>query len=179
MLKWLSISALGLLSSCYPSPEACRHWSWRNSSSYTCHSPFRPYFYVLFPQGGQDLSLQPLLCVPSSDTASGVPPGAGGAEDVWGQVDAVQAQMYPFDGRGLKFLCTSLSPCCPCSPVTRLQHCSEEEERSAAQNCSCFHPSVSAPLKGHRSPTYPNQLNSQKQINHCTPQHSGQTFPGA
>lgn len=115
MLKWLSISALGLLSSRYPSPEACPYWSWRNSSSYPCHLPFRPYLYVLFSQGGQDLSLQPLLCVTSSDAPSGVPPGAGGAVDTWGQVDAVQAQMCPLDGRGLKSLCISPSPSCPCS----------------------------------------------------------------
>jgi len=42
------------------------------------------------------LFLQPLLCIPSSDAPSGMPPEARGAEDVWGQVDAVEAQMCPF-----------------------------------------------------------------------------------
>lgn len=43
--------------------------------------PFRPHLHVLLPQGGQDWSLQPLFCIPSSDVPSGAPPSAGGAED--------------------------------------------------------------------------------------------------
>lgn len=90
MLKWLSISAPGLLSSIYLSKPRSLLSCWRSSSS----SPtFRPYLYALFSLGVKDLSLQSLIYVLSSDIPRGVFPGAEGAEDERGQVDAIQAQM--------------------------------------------------------------------------------------
>lgn len=129
----LSISALGLLFTRYPSPEADSA-----GAIGAAPMPITHLYLRVSPSGRVELAPQPPLGVPSSDVLNRILPE--GAED------AVKHRCVFLDREGCR---------CPLhilAPFLSLQSSSVAQKQMCCRTslCSCFHPSASVLLQRHR-----------------------------